>query len=117
MLPARAHGYASPTPLPLPASLHIPVYKPGPIPFHDGETLFYDASWLGVPAADARSADARNKHHPQWWTGEMWLNTSPVVDLVYRMRDFFARISTTFRCSPTTSTSCNTRRNGSINGA
>jgi len=79
----------TPAPLPLPANLHVPVYKPGQIPFRDGETLLYRASWLGVPAADARVLIARNKQHPQWWTGVMWLDTSPVVDIVYRMRDVF----------------------------
>jgi hypothetical protein len=88
--PARAPRILpTPAPLPLPSNLRIPVYKPGPIPFHDGETLLYRASWLGVPAADARVLIARNKQHPQWWTGVMWLNTSPVVDIVYRMRDVF----------------------------
>ena len=37
----------------------------------------------------ARVLIARNKQHPQWWTGVMWLDTSPVVDIVYRMRDVF----------------------------
>jgi hypothetical protein len=78
-----------PAPLPLPTNLHIPVYTPGPSPFRDGETLLYRASWMGVPAADARVLIARNKLHPEWWTGMMLLNSSPVVDIVYRMRDVF----------------------------
>ena len=44
---------------------------------------------MGVPAADARVFIARSKLHPEWWTGVMWLNTSAVVDIVYRMRDVF----------------------------
>jgi hypothetical protein len=44
---------------------------------------------MGVPAAEARVLIARAKLHPEWWTGTMWLNTSAVVDIVYRMRDVF----------------------------
>jgi len=86
--PAHPRG-PTPAPIPLPGNLHIPTYRPGPIPFRDGETLLYRASWLGVPAADARIQITRNKHNPQWWTGIMWLNTSAVVDIVYQMRDVF----------------------------
>ena len=32
----------------------VPAYKPGPMPFHDGEQLIYQASWVGIPAAQAR---------------------------------------------------------------
>jgi Protein of unknown function (DUF3108) len=91
--PARvlAHPRVLPTPAPLalPGNLHIPTYAPGPIPFRDGETLVYRASWLGLPAADARILIAHNKLNPRWWSGVMWLNTSAVVDIVYRMRDVF----------------------------
>ncbi len=79
----------TPAPLPLPANLKIPVYTPGPSPFRDGETLLYRASWLGVAAADARVSIVHNKLHPEWWTGMMWLNTSDLVDIAYRMRDVF----------------------------
>jgi uncharacterized protein DUF3108 len=79
----------TPAPLPLPGNLQIPAYAPGPIPFRDGETLVYRASWMGVPAADARILIAHNRLHPQWWSGVMWLDTSAVVDIVYRMRDVF----------------------------
>jgi hypothetical protein len=79
----------TPAPLPLPSNLEIPVYKPGPNPFRDGETLLFRASWMGVPAADAKVLISHNKLHPEWWTGVMWLNTSAVVDIVYRMRDVF----------------------------
>jgi len=87
--PAGAHPKPSPTPLPLPASLKIPAYPPGPPTFHDGETLFYDATWLGAPAASARVIVSRNRRHPEWSRGEMWITSSSIVDLVYRMRDYF----------------------------
>ena len=30
-----------------------------------------------------------NRAHPDWWTGQMWINSSRVVDPLYRMRDYF----------------------------
>jgi Protein of unknown function (DUF3108) len=72
----------------LPASLAIPTYKPGPPPFEDGETLVYQASWIGIPAAEARVRLHHDGKQPQQWTGEMWITSSKVVDLAYRMRDY-----------------------------
>ncbi len=85
-----------PTPLALPGDLHIPTYTPGPLPFRTGERLVYRASWLGVLAADAQVLIVHNKLNPRWWTGVMTLNTSEVVDVVYRMRDVFRE---NFDCS------------------
>jgi hypothetical protein len=89
--PAKAHRRAPlpAEPLPLPANLKIPRYRPGAPPFHDGETLIYDASWIGIPAAEARVAVGYNKAHPEMWTGQMWINSSQAVDILYRMRDYF----------------------------
>jgi len=87
--PAHRRVLPAPAPVALPGDLKIPAYAPGPSPFRDGETLVYRASWMGVPAAEARVTVVHNKLHPDWWTGQMWLNTSAVVDVVYRMRDFF----------------------------
>ena len=87
--PGQPRVMPTPAPLPLPSNLEIPAYKPGPNPFRDGETLLFRASWMGVPAADAKVLISHNKLHPEWWTGVMWLNTSEVVDLVYPMRDVF----------------------------
>jgi len=58
-------------------------------PFQSGETLVYQASWEGFAVADARVTLARNRSHPSWWTGQMWITTSPAADLLYRMRDYF----------------------------
>ncbi|HZP44411.1 MAG TPA: DUF3108 domain-containing protein [Candidatus Binataceae bacterium] len=78
-----------PKPIALPANLNIPRYSQGPEPFHDGEILVYEASWEGIPAARARVTLRRTRSaHPRW-NGEMWLNTSRVVDVLYRMRDYF----------------------------
>ncbi len=78
-----------PKPIALPANLDIPDYAPGPLPFRSGETLVYEASWMNVPAGDARIMIVRNRANPNLWSGMMWLDTSPVVGVVYRMRDFF----------------------------
>jgi hypothetical protein len=85
----RAHPLRPLDPIPLPADLKIPHYRPGSPTFGDGETLVYDASWLGIPAAEARVILARNRLHPELWTGQMWINSSRVVDPLYRMRDYF----------------------------
>ncbi len=77
-----------PEPIPLPPSLTIPRYNPGPPPFHDGETLVYEASWIGIPAAEARIVLVNNGAMSGSWTGKLWLRTSPAVDLMYRMRDY-----------------------------
>src|SRR6266852_3072226 len=52
----RHRPTATPTPMALPPEVKakVPMYKPGPVPFHDGEELTYQASWLGIPAAEAR---------------------------------------------------------------
>lgn len=76
-------------PIPLPAELQIPSYRPGAPPFGDGETLVYDASWIGIPAAEARITLGYNRAHPGLWTGQMWITSSQAVDLIYRMRDYF----------------------------
>jgi Protein of unknown function (DUF3108) len=88
-MPPQAHPKSSPTPLPLPEKLKIPSYPPGPPTFHDGETLFYDATWMGAPAASARVIVSRNRTHPEWSRGEMWITSSAIVDLAYHMRDYF----------------------------
>jgi len=79
----------TPKPVALPANVIIPRYPQGPEPFRDGETLIYDASWEGIPAAEARITITHNRVHPDWWTGQMWINSSKVVDPLYRMRDYF----------------------------
>jgi hypothetical protein len=52
----RHHATATPTPMALPPEVKakVPVYNPVSAPFHDGEELTFQASWLGIPAAEAR---------------------------------------------------------------
>jgi hypothetical protein len=76
-------------PISLPPGLEIPNYARGPCPFRDNETLVYDASWEGIPAARVRITLTRPKRRPDYWTGQMWLSSGKVVDLLYRMRDYF----------------------------
>jgi Protein of unknown function (DUF3108) len=85
----RPHALHTPAPLPLPVDLHVPTYTAVHNPFRDGETLNYAGSWLGVPAATAHIVIVRNRTHPEWWSGQMWLSTSTVADVLYRMRDYF----------------------------
>jgi hypothetical protein len=81
----------APTPMVLPPEIQakVPAYKPGPIPFHDGEQLVYQASWAGIPAAQARLEFHKvQKNDQNRWLGEIWIETNPFVDLFYKMRDY-----------------------------
>jgi Protein of unknown function (DUF3108) len=77
------------TPLALPAKLAIPRYVRGIEPFSDGQILVYEASWEGIPAGEARISMVHSRMHSGWWTGEMWMTSSALVDKLYRMRDYF----------------------------
>jgi len=93
--PAHPHKHRhlptpAPTPMALPADVRarVPAYKPGPIPFHDGEQLIYQASWIGIPAAQARIEFHKVQKGSPQWTGEIWIETNPFADLFYKMRDY-----------------------------
>ena len=91
---AHQHKHRLPTPAPTPMALppavkaKVPAYKPGPIPFHDGEQLIYQASWVGIPAAKARIEFHKRPKDPSRWTGEIWIETNPFADVFYKMRDY-----------------------------
>ncbi len=76
------------TPIPLPSELAIPRYSPGRRPFRSGETLVYEATWMGIPAAEARVVLLDNESGGRSWTGKLWLRSSAAVDVLYRMRDY-----------------------------
>ena len=81
----------APTPMALPAEIkaRVPEYKPGPIPFHDGEELVYQGSWIGIPAAQARlEFHKEQKNDQQRWLAEIWIDTNKFADLFYKMRDY-----------------------------
>jgi Protein of unknown function (DUF3108) len=80
----------APTPMALPPEIQakVPAYKPGPIPFHDGEQLIYEATWVGIPAAQARLEFHKSPKDPSRWIGEIWIETNAFADLFYKMRDY-----------------------------
>jgi hypothetical protein len=84
----RPHALAPAPPIALPATLKIPRYRQGIEPFRDGETLVYEASWEGIPAAVARISLVHNRLHPDRWTGQIWITSGVIVDQLYRMRDY-----------------------------
>ena len=93
--PAEKRKHRRPTPTPTPMALppeikaKVPAYKPGPIPFHDGEQLVFQGSWIGIPAAQARIEFHRQKQKdPQRWLGEIWIETNKFTDIFYKMRDY-----------------------------
>jgi hypothetical protein len=94
--PGQKHKHRHlPTPAPTPMALppevkvRVPAYKPGPIPFHDGEQLIYQASWVGIPAAQARlEFHKQQKNDRQRWLGEIWIETNAFADVFYKMRDY-----------------------------
>jgi uncharacterized protein DUF3108 len=75
-------------PVKLPEGLNIPRYAPGPLPFRDGETLIYQTAWVGIPAAEVRVSVMQTKTSQPRWIAQMWITSSKVVDLLYRMRDY-----------------------------
>lgn len=86
---APSPNLQQPALIPLPSDLAIPHYDPGPPPFRSGETLVYEASWIGIPAAEARVVLLNDDGAVgRSWTGKLWLRSSAVVDLLYRMRDY-----------------------------
>jgi len=95
-VPSHPHKHRHlPTPAPTPMALppevkaKVPAYKPGPIPFHDGEQLIYQASWVGIPAAQARlKFHKQQKNDQPRWLGEVWIETNPFADVFYKMRDY-----------------------------
>jgi len=84
----RRHAHRDKAPKALPPGIEVPVYSAGPFPFHDGERLVYRASWLGIPAAEARIELTRNRKHPEFRTAQAWIETNRLVDLLFKMRDY-----------------------------
>lgn len=84
------HPRAKPTPSALPANIEaqVPTYKPGPMPYHDGEQFVFEASWIGIPAAQARFQLHTSKKDPARWIGEGWVETNGFADLFFMMRDY-----------------------------
>jgi len=75
-------------PKPLPDGVLVPDYSPGPLPFHPGEQLIYQASWIGIPAAGGKVVLHPDYANPAMLTAEIWINTNRLTDKLYRMRDY-----------------------------
>lgn len=58
------------------------------MPFHPGEQLVYRASWIGIPAADAKVVLRGDGSDPEMWSGEAWIRTNRLIDLLFKMRDY-----------------------------
>jgi len=83
----RADGMATP-PRRLPDGVQVPVYSPGPVPFHSGEQLVYQASWIGIPAAGGKVALHPDGDDPARLSAEIWISTNRLIDKFYKMRDY-----------------------------
>ncbi len=85
---ARDPSYVAANPMPLPDGIRIPYYSRGPIPFHSGEELVYQASWIGIPAAGGTVTMHADAANPALLSGEIWISTNRLTDKLYRMRDY-----------------------------
>jgi hypothetical protein len=89
--PAKRAGKAgkkAEEPLALPAELVVPSYSAGELPLGDGQRLVFQASWLGIPAADARIELRASADDPDELIAEAWMETNAFVDIFYRMRNY-----------------------------
>jgi hypothetical protein len=72
---------------PLPDGVRVPRYSPGhPMPFHPGQQLIYQGTWIGIPAAGGKVA--LHAGDSGLLTAEIWINTNRLTDKFYRMRDY-----------------------------
>jgi hypothetical protein len=65
-----------------------PSYKIGVTPFHDGQRLVFQASWIGIPVATARIELHSGKKAPGMWSAEAWVETNKYADVLFKMRDY-----------------------------
>ena len=95
---AAAEAAAAPV-RPLPDGVQVPSYSPGPMPFHPGEELTYQASWIGIPAAGGRVVLRRDD--PALLSAEIWFSTNLLTDKLYKMRDYLREDFTAASLKPT----------------
>jgi hypothetical protein len=91
LLPAR----------PLPDSVRVPSYSPGPMPYHPGQQLIYQASWIGIPAAGGKVVLNPDHDDPALLTAEIWVSTNRLTDKLYKMRDYLREDFTANSLKPT----------------
>jgi uncharacterized protein DUF3108 len=75
-------------PRPLPDGVRVPRYSPGPMPFHTGEQLVYQGSWIGIPAAGGKVVLHGGNGDPGLLSAEIWVSTNRLTDKFYKMRDY-----------------------------
>jgi hypothetical protein len=75
-------------PRPLPHGVRVPSYSPGQIPFHPGQELVYQGSWIGIPAAGGKVLLHGDPGDPGLLSAEIWINTNRLTDKFYKMRDY-----------------------------
>ncbi len=81
---------SSPTPSALPPKIQaqVPVYPPGTMPYHEGEQFVFQASWIGIPAAEARFKLRTSRANDSHWIAEGWVQTNQFADIFFKMRDY-----------------------------
>jgi Protein of unknown function (DUF3108) len=75
-------------PRPLPDRIRVPSYSPGPLPFHPGEQLYYQGSWIGIPAAGGKVVLHGGDGDLGLLSAEIWVSTNRLIDKFYKMRDY-----------------------------
>ncbi len=73
---------------PLPDGVRVPSYSPGPMPYHPGQQLIYQASWIGIPAAGGKVVLNPDYGDPALLSAEIWISTNRLTDKLYKMRDY-----------------------------
>ena len=81
-------GDPATAPRPLPEGVRVPAYSPGRIPFHPGQELVYQGSWIGIPAAGGKVLLRGDPGDPGLLSAEIWINTNRLIDEFYKMRDY-----------------------------
>jgi hypothetical protein len=72
----------------LPAPEKVPVYQPKHYPFDGGEKAVYKASWNGLPVATAEILTTSHViDGKKFYNVRVEARTSPVLDLIWKMRD------------------------------
>ncbi|HEY2524539.1 MAG TPA: DUF3108 domain-containing protein [Candidatus Binataceae bacterium] len=83
-----AVGDPATAPRPLPDGVRVPTYSPGQIPFHPGQELVYQGSWIDIPAAEGKVVLHGDPGNPALLSAEIWINTNRLIDKFYKMRDY-----------------------------
>jgi hypothetical protein len=58
------------------------------MPYHPGQQLIYQASWIGIPAAGGKVVLNPDRDDPALLSAEIWISTNRLTDKLYKMRDY-----------------------------